>query len=85
MSAIDPLQIGRAMADDQQPVMKALPIQNALPTSRFEASDYVSQDRAVKPAAYASAPQSASSGSAIGTRRIIDPALQTGQLPAGES
>jgi hypothetical protein len=77
MSAIDPLQIGRAMADDQQPAMKALPIQNALPTTRFEPSDYVSQDRCVKPAAYSSAPQPVPSGPAFGTRRIMDPAVQT--------
>ena len=78
MSAIDPLQIDRTMAGDQQPAMKALPIQNALPTSRFEASDYVSQDRAPPATSYASThqPWPNNMAPAPGPRRMTDAALQ---------
>jgi hypothetical protein len=44
MSDIDPMKIGRAMVDDQQPPMTELPGGNALPKGRFEAADYVPAD-----------------------------------------
>jgi hypothetical protein len=76
MSAIDPLQIGRAMADDQQPAMRAVPIRNALPTNRFEAADYAPQDRAANPTSYASTHQPMPSSSAPGIQRTTDTAVR---------
>jgi hypothetical protein len=77
MTAIDPLQIGRTMADDRQPAMTAVPIENGLATNRFEASDYISQDRAIKPTSYASTQKPMPRNSAPGTGRIMDPAVRT--------
>lgn len=74
MAAIDPLQIGSATADDGEPAMKALPIENGLPKDRFQASDYVPQDRGT--AATASAPQPAM----LGTSGRVLPAPQQAGL-----
>jgi hypothetical protein len=66
MTAIDPLQIGRTTAEDQQPAMKSLPIENGLPKQRFEAADYVSPDRGATTRGYTGAPWPVAGGSAWG-------------------
>ncbi len=75
MSAIDPLQIGRSIAEDQQPAqrpaMNPVPIQNGLPTGGFQVSDYVSQDRAARPTSYASTHQPE-----LGAQRTFDRSVQ---------
>ena len=86
MSAIDPLQIGRAIAEDQQPArqpaMNPVPIQNGLATSRFQASDFVSQDRAAPPMSYANTHQPV-----LGAQRTFDRSVQPASFeqacPAG--
>jgi hypothetical protein len=76
MSAIDPLQIGRSMAEDQQPAMKSLPIQNALPTNRFQSSDYIAQNRPATPTYRPEAGQTMPNQLRPGTQRTVDIAVQ---------
>lgn len=62
IGAINPVQIGAAMADDRQPAMRPLPVESSLSKDRFQVSDYVPQDRVGQTANTAGAGQPISDG-----------------------